>query len=171
MNNSIFASMLARTLFASTPRRTSCNTKPSGAWQWFLKYQATKGRAKEMAFDFNLDTTIKELYEAPSYKSRLGLLSRIIIASTEPGAWILDPFAGSSTTGIAANLLGRRFLGIEQDEVFAKISKAHRSFLYFMPACIHFPQFFWCERILLLYLHPESAEGACQPHQPIYSRI
>lgn len=55
-----------------------------------------------------------------------GLLSRIIMASTEPGAWILDPFAGSSTTGIAANLLGRRFLGIEQDEEFAKISVARR---------------------------------------------
>lgn len=56
----------------------------------------------------------------------LGLMSRIIMASTKPGAWILDPFAGSSTTGIAANLLGRRFLGIEQDEEFAKISKARR---------------------------------------------
>ena len=56
----------------------------------------------------------------------LGLLSRIIMASTEPGTWVLDPFAGSSTTGIAANLLGRRFLGIEQDEEFAKISRARR---------------------------------------------
>lgn len=56
----------------------------------------------------------------------LGLLSRIILASTEVGAWILDPFAGSSTTGIAANLLGRRFLGIEREEEFVKISKARR---------------------------------------------
>ena len=56
----------------------------------------------------------------------LGLLSRIIMASTEPGAWILDPFAGSSTTGIAANLLGRRFLGIEREEKFAAMSKARR---------------------------------------------
>ena len=56
----------------------------------------------------------------------LGLLSRIILASTKPGAWILDPFAGSSTTGIAANLLGRRFLGIEQEEEFVRISKARR---------------------------------------------
>ena len=54
----------------------------------------------------------------------LGLLSRIIMASTKPGAWILDPFAGSSTTGIAANLLGRRFLGIEREAEFAAISKA-----------------------------------------------
>jgi site-specific DNA-methyltransferase (adenine-specific) len=54
----------------------------------------------------------------------LGLLSRIIMASTQPGAWILDPFAGSSTTGIAANLLGRRYLGIEREIEFAAISKA-----------------------------------------------
>ncbi len=56
----------------------------------------------------------------------LGLLCRIILASTKPGAWILDPFAGSSTTGIAANLLDRRFLGIEREEEFARISKARR---------------------------------------------
>ena len=56
----------------------------------------------------------------------LGLLSRIIMASTEPGAWILDPFAGSSTTGIAANLLGRQFLGIEREEEFAAMAKARR---------------------------------------------
>ena len=56
----------------------------------------------------------------------LGLLSRIILASTQPGAWILDPFAGSSTTGIAANLLGRCFLGIEKEDEFTKISKARR---------------------------------------------
>ena len=56
----------------------------------------------------------------------LALLSRIIMASTKPGAWILDPFAGSSTTGIAANLLGRQFLGIEQDAEFAAMGKARR---------------------------------------------
>ena len=61
----------------------------------------------------------------PTQKPLL-LLSRIILASTEKGAWILDPFAGSSTTGIAANLLGRRFLGIEKEEEFAAISKARR---------------------------------------------
>ncbi|MBP3383396.1 MAG: site-specific DNA-methyltransferase [Tidjanibacter sp.] len=56
----------------------------------------------------------------------LCLLSRIIQASTKHNAWILDPFSGSSTTGIAANLLGRRFLGIEQVEDFLNISKARK---------------------------------------------
>jgi len=53
----------------------------------------------------------------------LAVLSRIILASTGRGAWILDPFTGSSTTGIAANLLGRRFLGIDKEEDFLVISR------------------------------------------------
>lgn len=56
----------------------------------------------------------------------LALLSRIIMASTKPGEWVLDPFCGSSTTGIAANLLGRRYLGIDQEEKFVEISKQRR---------------------------------------------
>ena len=56
----------------------------------------------------------------------LALLSRIILACTQQGGWILDPFAGSSTTGIAANLLGRRYLGIEQEKEFVDLSKARR---------------------------------------------
>lgn len=56
----------------------------------------------------------------------LALLSRIIMASTQPGEWVLDPFCGSSTTGIAANLLGRRYLGIEQEQEFATMSRNRR---------------------------------------------
>ncbi len=53
----------------------------------------------------------------------LAVLTRLILASTKPKAWILDPFTGSSTTGIAANLLNRRFLGIDQEEEFLRMSK------------------------------------------------
>ena len=56
----------------------------------------------------------------------LALLTRIILASTDKNAWVLDPFAGSSTTGIAANLVGRRFLGIEREREFAEISRKRR---------------------------------------------
>lgn len=57
----------------------------------------------------------------------LALLTRIILASTDEHDWILDPFAGSSTTGIAANLCGRRFLGIEQENDFATLSMHRRN--------------------------------------------
>ena len=53
----------------------------------------------------------------------LSVLSRIVLASTNSGAWILDPFTGSSTTGVAANLLGRRFLGIDKEEEFLILSQ------------------------------------------------
>lgn len=53
----------------------------------------------------------------------LSVLSRIILASTHNGAWILDPFTGSSTTGIAANLLGRRFLGIDKEKEYLALSQ------------------------------------------------
>lgn len=54
----------------------------------------------------------------------LSVLTRIILASTDKGDWVLDPFSGSSTTGIAANLCGRRFCGLEKEEEFCKMSKA-----------------------------------------------
>ncbi len=56
----------------------------------------------------------------------LALLTRIILASTMPYAWILDPFAGSSTTGVASSLTGRQYLGIEQDHSFLELSKSRR---------------------------------------------
>ena len=56
----------------------------------------------------------------------LSVMVRIILASTNLGSWILDPFAGSSTTGIAANLLGRRFLGIEREQEYVEMSRKRR---------------------------------------------
>ncbi|MCK5718589.1 MAG: site-specific DNA-methyltransferase [Thiomargarita sp.] len=56
----------------------------------------------------------------------LSLLTRLILASTEKGAWILDPFTGSSTTGIASNLLERKFLGIDNEVEYLEISKARK---------------------------------------------
>lgn len=56
----------------------------------------------------------------------LSILTRLIQASTKPGAWILDPFSGSATTGIAANLLNRRYLGLEIEDEFLAMSKARR---------------------------------------------
>ena len=43
----------------------------------------------------------------------LALLVRILLASTQANEWVLDPFAGACTTGIAARLLGRRFFGVD----------------------------------------------------------
>ena len=48
------------------------------------------------------------------------LLGRIVLASTNPGDVILDPFAGSGTTGVSAITNGRRFIGIDSSEEYLK---------------------------------------------------
>ncbi len=92
----------------------------------------------ELMKHINGDKQMRDVWNLPAiapWEKRCGkhptqkplcVLSRIIMASTKPGAWILDPFAGSSTTGIAANLLDRRYLGIEREAEYAAISKARR---------------------------------------------
>jgi modification methylase len=47
------------------------------------------------------------------------LLHRLLLASTNPGDLVLDPFFGTGTTGAVARRLGRRWLGIERDPVYA----------------------------------------------------
>lgn len=64
----------------------------------------------------------------PTQKT-LRLLYRIILASTNEGDTILDPFSGSGTTGIAANLLKRKYIGIEQDKKFCELSLSRRAAL------------------------------------------
>ena len=56
----------------------------------------------------------------------LSLLSRIIMASTKEGDWVLDPFNGSGTTGVAASLLGRKFLGIDMEKSYLEIASKRR---------------------------------------------
>jgi len=52
----------------------------------------------------------------------LALLSRVVLASTRKEDTVLDPFAGSSTTGVAAIRYGRKFIGIESDEKYVQLS-------------------------------------------------
>ncbi len=89
----------------------------------------------ELMKQLNGDKQMKDVWKLPAIapwekscgkhptQKPLSVLTRLILASTRPNAWILDPFTGSSTTGIAANLANRKFLGIDQEEEFLIISK------------------------------------------------
>lgn len=52
----------------------------------------------------------------------LDLLKRIVLASTKKGDIVLDPFTGSSTTGIAAAMHGRKFIGIDLEKKYLDLS-------------------------------------------------
>jgi modification methylase len=51
------------------------------------------------------------------------LLARVILSSSRPDDLVLDPFCGTGTTGAVARHLGRRFIGIEREEGYAKAAE------------------------------------------------
>ncbi len=57
----------------------------------------------------------------------LDLLERIILASTNKGDLILDPFMGSATTGVAALKHNRKFVGIEKEKEFVELAEKRLS--------------------------------------------
>jgi site-specific DNA-methyltransferase (adenine-specific) len=63
----------------------------------------------------------KKFGKHPTQKP-LNLLKRIVLASTNKGAIILDPFTGSSTTGLAAVVAGRRYIGIDTEKAYLDLS-------------------------------------------------
>ncbi len=54
----------------------------------------------------------------------ISLISKFIKLHTQPGDLILDPFAGSFTTGVACVQTGRRFIGVEIDAGYCEIGRA-----------------------------------------------
>ena len=62
-----------------------------------------------------------EEYETHPSQKPEALMERIILASTNPGDLVLDPFAGTFTTCAVANRLGRRSIGIELQKEYVKI--------------------------------------------------
>ncbi len=51
------------------------------------------------------------------------LLAKIILASSNPGDVVLDPFLGSGTTSVAAKKLGRQYVGIEIDDAYCCLAE------------------------------------------------
>ena len=94
------------------------STTESSPYHYELKHHTKTGAEMFMAMPNE-----KSGLSSKEYSS---MLARLIQASTQPGAWILDPFNGSGTTGIAANLLERKYLGLEMEDEFLSMSKARR---------------------------------------------
>jgi site-specific DNA-methyltransferase (adenine-specific) len=66
--------------------------------------------------------SMPENTDHPTQKSEK-LMARLILASTESGDMVLDPFLGSGTTAVAAKKLGRRYLGIDRDRDYCLIAQ------------------------------------------------
>lgn len=66
--------------------------------------------------------SMPENTDHPTQKSEK-LIAKLILASTNPGDLVLDPFMGSGTTSVVAKKLGRHFIGIEQIEEYALLAE------------------------------------------------
>jgi len=92
-------------------------------------WQRTSGGGFRLTHPSNLWTdltvpfwSMPENTDHPTQKPEK-LLAKIILASTNPGDFVLDPFLGSGTTSVVAKKLSRRYLGIELDEHFACLAE------------------------------------------------
>lgn len=92
---------------------------------------AKKSKDAKHTFNSQKMGTVWSIEAAKSEEKKFGrhptqkpaeLLKRIILSCTTQGDLILDPFAGSSTTGIAALSLGRKFVGIDQEKDYLDLS-------------------------------------------------
>ncbi|MDD5679927.1 MAG: site-specific DNA-methyltransferase [Candidatus Omnitrophica bacterium] len=66
--------------------------------------------------------TEEKIYGKHPTQKPLALLERIILASTKEHDIVLDPFTGSSSTGVAAYRLGRHFIGIDNNKDYLSLS-------------------------------------------------
>ncbi|MCE5329818.1 site-specific DNA-methyltransferase [bacterium] len=83
-----------------------------------------KKEGMQMRSVWSIDTpkpVEKKFGKHPTQKP-YNLLKRIVLASTNKGDLILDPFTGSSTTGIAAYIAGRSFIGIDNEKQYLELS-------------------------------------------------
>ncbi|MDW8016167.1 MAG: site-specific DNA-methyltransferase [Bacteroidia bacterium] len=81
---------------------------------------------KQMRSVWSIPTPLPEekKYGKHPAQKPVALLKRILLASTQDGDCILDPFMGAGTTAVAAALIGRRyFIGIEKDAQYLEIAQ------------------------------------------------
>jgi site-specific DNA-methyltransferase (adenine-specific) len=91
---------------------------------WNNPKDKLKNRDKQMRSVWSIPLLSKSEKEFGSHPTQkpIELLTRIILASSNEGDLVLDPFVGSGTTGIACNFFNRKFIGIDIDKKYLDLS-------------------------------------------------
>ena len=88
-------------------------SKNGTTWEDGVEEQLEKGKIVEDYWtDIPSLSVSKERIGFPTQKP-IALYERIIQASSNPGDWVLDPFCGCATTPVAAEILGRKWIGMD----------------------------------------------------------
>jgi len=85
--------------------------------------KAARGkRPTDVWFHTIVPTNGREKTGYPTQKPE-GVLRRLVAASSRPGGWCLDPFAGSGTLGAVCQALGRRFVLVDESPVAIEVMR------------------------------------------------
>jgi site-specific DNA-methyltransferase (adenine-specific) len=84
--------------------------------------RANDGRQMKNVWRFAAPGAEEKRHGRHPTQKPLALIERCLRASTNPGQVVLDPFAGSGSTGVAALHLGREFIGCEIDPEYARLA-------------------------------------------------
>ncbi len=94
------------------------------------------------------------------------LLAKIILASSNPGDVVLDPFLGSGTTSVTAKKLGRHFIGIEIDETYCCLTEKRLALADDNPAIQGYTGGVFWERNTLAHQKKSSKKKLALKPQP-----
>ncbi|HVT88817.1 MAG TPA: site-specific DNA-methyltransferase [Tepidisphaeraceae bacterium] len=126
MTNLTFNADAVRVASARQTTYADARANPKGKLPddtWFLRPQETAPHAYfepggDVWYESRVCGTFKEREGWHGCQMPIGVLNRIILASSNPGDVVLDPFNGSGTTVVSAALLGRQYVGIDQSEEY-----------------------------------------------------
>lgn len=84
--------------------------------------ELNNGKQMKDVWETSLTKPSEKKYGKHPTQKPIELLERIILASTDENDLILDPFSGSGTTGIVANKLNRKYIGIEKEIEYLELT-------------------------------------------------
>lgn len=90
--------------------------------QWPEDEMKKVGKQMRSVWSLNTPKKWEKRFGKHPTQKPVDLLKRIILASTKEGDIVLDPFTGSSTTGLAANLYKRKFIGMDFEKKYLDLS-------------------------------------------------
>lgn len=98
------------------------NKKSKHYFNYALMKEINAGKQMKSVWTINAPSKEEKKFGKHPTQKPIELLQRIIQASTKEKDLVLDPFCGSSTTGVASILLKRRYVGIDGNEDYIKLS-------------------------------------------------
>lgn len=98
------------------------NAKSKHVFNYDAMRKENGGKQMKSVWRFTAPTNFEKTYGKHPTQKPIALVERCILSSTHEGDFILDPFAGSSTTGVTAISNNRRFCGIEMEDEFINLS-------------------------------------------------